>query len=334
MTKIFRAVFLGIIIMVVGLIMCGIGSINGGENRIVWQSGHFVIPQNETLNKHVQAFKNIKIEGDTLQVTLIRDNQLTSGYSIIGQVSNSDGLKIKQVGNQLTIAYHDVHSHVPNFTKANQEMDRIAIKVPAKATMSQVMVNVDSGDITLKRFAGQRMNISTRYGRVTTHQVTATQLKVTNREGVIVDDQSQSEQLNLSTQYGAIYVNQSKTATARLHASMADITATNTNLGKPVISVDNGNTTLRNVKANNVLAQTGTGDYTLESSTLLGSNVFFTKNGNVETTGLNEEGYRLQIQNSGQIKFKGQTMQQSYDNQVNAENRIMFATYDGNITVN
>jgi len=333
MIKILRSVLIGIFIVAVGVILLGIGSINGGEKRIIWQDGKFIIPQNQTINKHVKAFKNIDISGDALQVTLVRDNQDTSGYLVIGQVSNADGLNITQENGTLKIEYKEAHSHVPNFAKTNQDMDRISVKVPAGIKLDSIKTRVKSGDVAVKRLESKKVNLRTDYGRISTTNVTASTLKVKNYAGIIIDDNTRADKLDLVNTYGSILVHESKATTSRLHVSSAEITATDSDLGKALISVDSGNTTLRNVQANNILAQSTSGDYNIENVKFTGSNVIFTKMGNIDTTGFNEDGYRLQIQNSGMINFKGKEIKNSYDANVNATNRVMLSTYDGDIVV-
>ena len=92
-------------------------------------------------------------------------------------------------------------------------------------------------------------------------------------------------------------------------------------------------TTLNQVSAQDLFAQSIYGDYNLKGLKLAGAGTIATQSGNITAQQQSDLGYRLVVQNQGKIEFKHISAKKWYQTNFDQDDRLTLTTYRGDIMV-
>ncbi|MFL1696113.1 DUF4097 family beta strand repeat-containing protein [Weissella kandleri] len=334
MGKALRSIVIGFLIVAVGLSMVLVGSWRGGGSEVFWHHGHFWVPQNKQIQANYPNIQSLDVQGDNLDITVKSNPKLKKGMQVTGHVTNAAGLSMQTNQQKLTLSYHDAVNKMPSFSDAVNVNEQVVIQVPANTKLQDVKLETISGDLTLKQVQILKLKTRNNFGQTSLQQTKGHQITLASQAGLLNFDRSQAKHLKLDSTTGLLQVHGAKLEQTQMHVVQADVNVTQSQLGQTSLNIGSGNTNWKHVSAQELLAQTGEGNYQLEQVQLHGTNFMMTNHGNITTKQLQVKGYRLEVQNTGVNMWHGQKKPRSFMKNNHVDDQVVLATYDGNITVN
>lgn len=334
MGKALRSIVIGFLIVAVGLSMVLVGSWQGGGSEVLWHHGRFWVPQSKQIQVNYPNIKSLDIQGDNLDITVKSNPELKKGMQVTGHVTNAAGLSMQTNQQKLTLSYHDAVNKMPSFSDTINVNEQVVIQVPANTKLQDVKLKTTSGDLTLKQVQIFKLKTRNNFGQTRLQQTEGQQITLASQVGLLNLDRSQAKHLKLDSASGLLQVHGVKLEQTQMHVVQADVNVDHSQLGQTSLNIGSGNTNWKYVSAQELLAQTGEGNYQLEQVQLHGTNVITTNRGNITTAKLQTKGYRLEVQNTGINMWHGQKKPHSFMKNNHVDDQVVLATYDGNITVN
>lgn len=333
MNKIIRSFIIGFILMGLGIVFMILGSMNGGGTRVFWHHGHFWVPNNVKIHQQVRGIDNIKIQGDTLDIEIQPDQNVKSGIIVEGNITNNAGFKINKDQKTLQLNYQNMDDNMPSFSDVLQDEDHLTLKVPRETKLQNININVRNGNIELDQVTAQKSYLNNIDGQIKILQGDIKQVDLNNNNGSTQIDGLISQQTKIDTGSGNVNLRHLKSDKTQVHIDEADLVVQKSQIGQTLFSVNRGMTTLHQVSAQDLFAQSIYGDYNLKGLKLTGASTVATQSGNINAELQNDLGYRLVVQNQGQLKVKNISDKKWYENNFDQENRLTLIAYRGDIMV-
>lgn len=333
MNKIIRSFIIGFILMVLGIVFMVFGSMNGGGTRVFWHHGHFWVPNNVKINQKVKDINNITIQGDTLDIEIQPDQNIKNGIVVEGNITNDAGFKIHKDLKTLKLNYQNMNDNMPSFSDVLQDEDHLTIKVPTAVKLQNIKISVQNGNIELNQVAAKNTRLNNIEGQIKISQGNINQLDSNNDNGATHIDGLISKHTKMNTGSGNVNLRNLKSDKTQVHIDEAELIVQKSQLGQALLSVNKGMTTLNQVTAQDLFAQSIYGDYNLKGLKLTGAGTIATQSGNITAQQQSDLGYRLVVQNQGKIEFQHISAKKWYQTNFDQNDRLTLTTYRGDIMV-
>ncbi|QIL49970.1 DUF4097 domain-containing protein [Weissella coleopterorum] len=333
MNKVIRSIISGFVLMGLGIVLMIFGSMNGGGSRVFWHHGNFWVPDEVKIHQQIKGVQNITIQGDTLDVLIQPDAKVQNGMSIEGNLTNQAGFKVSKDQNTLKLNYQNMKDNMPNFSDVLQDEDHLTIKVPQGTNLKKVKINVQSGNVELKQITAQKAHLKNVDGQIKILQGNLKAVDLNNNDGSTRLDGLKTQQIRIDTGAGNINLHQLKSDKTQVHIDEADLVIQKSQLGQTLISINRGMTTIHQVTAQDLFAQSIYGNYNLQEINLKGASTVATQSGNINVNWQDNFGYRLVVQDQGKIKVKNVPYAKWYQTKFERVNRLTLTTYRGDIMV-
>lgn len=317
MPKTLKFILLGFFSIVLGGIMMIVGFMHGGNRAITWQDGRFDIIRIHKVAKTEKAFKKISIDAKDANIKIVEG----SHYSVKGQVNNKKGLKITNKNDKLTVKY------------ANKDFDGM-INLTAASESEYFTITVPTGTNLKNIQIGRADHYNTSNNEVDITNITADQLSLYGSDSYLNLQGVTSKDLTVSANDGNMTMMDTK-ITDKTDVMLQDgrIRLTNVQMTTPTIRLSDGSLMVIRSNFDTAAIQLTDGSLKGINTNWTGTNAVTTTDGDVTLQNNAVTGYQVQA-SDGNVHVNGESHGSSYNDSIEAPDRLNIVTSDGSVKIN